>query len=173
MFLVLVTFPVSLCLCFKVGRNPSPFCTSYIFLERCVNFKRSEDFQSKDCTREWVNEYQAFAKVWLYEKGKKKTSLNSKVVQEYERAVVFRLGRLPKGGDKGPGHKQSYCSVICACTKILKGLHFVLPCTEKLTAIDLRTQVFDVVPQEVNDLLFHRKIIFVNIALTLENAGRL
>ena len=26
-----------------------------------------------------------------------------KVVQEYERAVVFRLGRLPKGGDKGPG----------------------------------------------------------------------
>ena len=33
------------------------------------------------------------------------------------------------------------------------GLHFVLPCTEKLTAIDLRTQVFDVVPQEVNHLL--------------------
>ena len=49
----------------------------------------------------------------------------------------------------------------------------MLPCTEKLTAIDLRTQVFDVVPQEVNDLLFHRKIVFVNIALTLENAGRL
>ena len=49
----------------------------------------------------------------------------------------------------------------------------MLPCTEKLTAIDLRTQVFDVVPQEVNDLLFHRKIIFVNIALTLEKAGRL
>ena len=111
-----------------------------------------------------------YVKAWHYEKGKKKTSLNSKVVQEYERAVVFRLGRLPKGGDKGPGHKQSYCCVICACTKILKGLHFVLPCTEKLTAIDLRTQVFDVVPQEVNDLLFHRKIIFVNIALTLEKA---
>ena len=67
--------------------------------------------------------------------------------------------------------KQSYCCVISACTKILKGLHFVLPCTEKLTAIDLRTQVFDVVPQEVNDLLFHRKIIFVNIAHWLENAG--
>ena len=99
--------------------------------------------------------------------------MNSKVVQEYERAVVFRLGRLPKGGDKGPGHKQSLMLRYLCLYKILKGLHFVLPCTEKLTAIDLRTQVFDVVPQEVNDLLFHRKIVFVNIALTLENAGRL
>jgi len=25
------------------------------------------------------------------------------VVQEYERAVIFRLGRLSKGGAKGPG----------------------------------------------------------------------
>ena len=26
-----------------------------------------------------------------------------KVVQEYERAVIFRLGRLKSGGAKGPG----------------------------------------------------------------------
>lgn len=26
-----------------------------------------------------------------------------KVVQEYERAVIFRLGRLVQGGAKGPG----------------------------------------------------------------------
>jgi len=26
-----------------------------------------------------------------------------KVVQEYERAVIFRLGRLLSGGAKGPG----------------------------------------------------------------------
>ena len=26
-----------------------------------------------------------------------------KVVQEYERAVIFRLGRLMQGGAKGPG----------------------------------------------------------------------
>ena len=26
-----------------------------------------------------------------------------KVVQEYERAVIFRLGRLLAGGSKGPG----------------------------------------------------------------------
>ena len=29
------------------------------------------------------------------------------VVQEYERAVIFRLGRLLNGGAKGPGQKQS------------------------------------------------------------------
>ena len=27
------------------------------------------------------------------------------VVQEYERAVIFRLGRLPAGGSKGPGRE--------------------------------------------------------------------
>lgn len=28
---------------------------------------------------------------------------NTQVVQEYERAVIFRLGRLMQGGAKGPG----------------------------------------------------------------------
>lgn len=31
-----------------------------------------------------------------------------KVVQEYERAVIFRLGRLMQGGAKGPG---LFCSI--------------------------------------------------------------
>ena len=53
------------------------------------------------------------------------------LVQEYERAVIFRLGRIKHGEARAPG------------------LHFILPCIDKLTAIDLRTQVFDVVPQEV------------------------
>ena len=30
------------------------------------------------------------------------------VVQEYERAVIFRLGRLPAGGSKGPGEDSRY-----------------------------------------------------------------
>lgn len=30
-----------------------------------------------------------------------------KVVQEYERAVIFRLGRLMQGGAKGPGKASS------------------------------------------------------------------
>ena len=29
------------------------------------------------------------------------------VVQEYERAVIFRLGRLLNGGAKGPGEGQA------------------------------------------------------------------
>ncbi|XP_011050556.1 PREDICTED: uncharacterized protein LOC105143768 isoform X2 [Acromyrmex echinatior] len=32
-----------------------------------------------------------------------------KVVQEYERAVIFRLGRLLSGGAKGPGHGRGKC----------------------------------------------------------------
>jgi len=54
-----------------------------------------------------------------------------RVVQEYERAVIFRLGRLVSGGAKGPG------------------IFFILPCIENYTKIDMRTSVFDVPPQEV------------------------
>ncbi|XP_074655776.1 band 7 protein AGAP004871-like [Tubulanus polymorphus] len=54
-----------------------------------------------------------------------------KVVQEYERAVIFRLGRLLHGGAKGPG------------------IFFVLPCIESYRKVDLRTVSFDVPPQEV------------------------
>ncbi|XP_003380566.1 SPFH/Band 7 domain protein [Trichinella spiralis] len=55
----------------------------------------------------------------------------SKVVQEYERAVIFRLGRLIIGGARGPG------------------IFFVLPCIETYTKVDLRTVSFDVPPQEI------------------------
>ena len=41
-----------------------------------------------------------------------------KVVQEYERAVIFRLGRLLHGGSKGPG--QSYCNVAFNYPRHLK-----------------------------------------------------
>ncbi|XP_072180480.1 band 7 protein AGAP004871-like [Diadema setosum] len=54
-----------------------------------------------------------------------------KVVQEYERAVIFRLGRLISGGARGPG------------------IFFVLPCIEDYTKVDLRTISFDVPPQEI------------------------
>ena len=53
------------------------------------------------------------------------------VVQEYERAVIFRLGRLRAGGAKGPG------------------LFFVMPCIDTYQKVDLRTVSFDVPPQEV------------------------
>merc|ERR1719460_2040604 len=54
-----------------------------------------------------------------------------KVVQEYERAVIFRLGRLLSGGSKGPG------------------IFFVLPCIESYQKVDLRTITLGVPPQEV------------------------
>ena len=56
------------------------------------------------------------------------------VVQEYERAVIFRLGRLRAGGAKGPG------------------LFFIMPCIDTYKKVDLRTVSFDVPPQEVTVL---------------------
>ena len=53
-----------------------------------------------------------------------------KIVQEYERAVIFRLGRaLP--GARGPG------------------LFFILPCIDNFVKVDLRTVSFNVPPQEI------------------------
>jgi len=54
-----------------------------------------------------------------------------KVVQEYERAVVFRLGRMLTGRARGPG------------------VFFVIPCIDIYEKIDLRTQTYDVPPQEI------------------------
>ncbi|XP_037083232.1 mechanosensory protein 2-like [Pollicipes pollicipes] len=54
-----------------------------------------------------------------------------KVVQEYERAVIFRLGRLLQGGAKGPG------------------IFFVAPCIDTFRNVDLRTVSYDVPPQEI------------------------
>jgi regulator of protease activity HflC (stomatin/prohibitin superfamily) len=52
-----------------------------------------------------------------------------KVVQEYERGVIFRLGRLV--GPRGPG------------------LFFILPFVDRMVKIDLRTVTLEVPPQEV------------------------
>jgi len=54
-----------------------------------------------------------------------------KIVQEYERAVIFRVGRLVAGGAKGPG------------------IFFILPCIDNYIKVDLRVVSFDVPPQEI------------------------
>jgi len=54
-----------------------------------------------------------------------------KVVQEYERAVIFRLGRLLSGGARGPG------------------VFFIIPCLDVYQKIDMRTSSYDVPPQEI------------------------
>ncbi|KAH7728176.1 CRE-STO-5 protein [Aphelenchoides avenae] len=51
--------------------------------------------------------------------------------REYERAVIFRLGRLIKRGTKGPG------------------VFFILPCIDTYRMVDLRVLSFDVPPQEI------------------------
>ena len=56
------------------------------------------------------------------------------VVKEYERAVIFRLGRLRSGGAKGPG------------------IFFIVPCIDSYKKLDLRTVTFDVPPQEVTPI---------------------
>jgi regulator of protease activity HflC (stomatin/prohibitin superfamily) len=53
-----------------------------------------------------------------------------KIVKEYERGVIFRLGRV-QGGPKGPG------------------LFILLPLVDKMVKIDLRTVTMDVPPQDV------------------------
>ena len=54
-----------------------------------------------------------------------------KVVQEYERAVIFRLGRLLTGGARGPG------------------VFFIIPCVDNYVKIDMRSMTFEIPPQEV------------------------
>ena len=54
-----------------------------------------------------------------------------KIVTEYQRAVILRLGRKLPGGAKGPG------------------LFFILPCIDEFKTVDLRTVTFDIAPQEI------------------------
>jgi regulator of protease activity HflC (stomatin/prohibitin superfamily) len=53
-----------------------------------------------------------------------------KIVKEYERGVIFRLGRV-QGGAKGPG------------------LFLLIPFVNKMVKVDLRTVTMEVPPQEV------------------------
>jgi regulator of protease activity HflC (stomatin/prohibitin superfamily) len=53
-----------------------------------------------------------------------------KIVKEYERGVIFRIGRV-QGGPKGPG------------------LFILLPVVDRMVKIDLRTVTMEVPPQEI------------------------
>src|SRR5215213_8562581 len=53
-----------------------------------------------------------------------------KIVKEYERGVIFRLGRV-QGGPKGPG------------------LFILIPIVDEMVKVDLRTVTLDVPPQDV------------------------
>ena len=51
------------------------------------------------------------------------------ILKEYERAVVFRLGRMVR--PRGPG------------------ITYIIPLVEKMVRVDLRTVTMDVPPQDV------------------------
>lgn len=86
------------------------------------------------------------------------------MVQEYERVVIFRLGRLLKGGARGPG------------------IFFIIPCIDTYCKVDLRTVSFDVPPQEILsrdsvtvavDAVVYYRISNATIAVAnVENYGR-
>jgi len=82
-----------------------------------------------------------------------------KIVKEYERAVIFRLGRVV--GARGPG------------------LFFIIPIFEKAIIVDLRTQVLDVpvqetitkdnVPVRVNAVVYFRVVDPVKAVTQVKN----
>lgn len=54
-----------------------------------------------------------------------------KVVQEYERAVIFRLGRIRSVKAQGPG------------------MFFIIPCVDDFVKVDLRIFTYNIPPQEI------------------------
>jgi regulator of protease activity HflC (stomatin/prohibitin superfamily) len=86
-----------------------------------------------------------------------------KVLKEYERAVVFRLGRVSKGllGGNGPG------------------LILIIPLIDKMVKVELRTITMDVpaqevitrdnVPVKVNAVVYFRVVEFEKAIVEVEN----
>ncbi|XP_060751891.1 stomatin (EPB72)-like 3b isoform X3 [Tachysurus vachellii] len=57
--------------------------------------------------------------------------ISLKIIKEYERAVIFRLGRIIAKKPKGPG------------------IVFIIPCIDSFVKVDMRTVSFDIPPQEI------------------------
>jgi len=84
-----------------------------------------------------------------------------RILREYERGVIFRLGRLISGGVKGPG------------------LILLIPIIDKMVKVSLRTVVMDVPPQDVitqdnvsikvNAVIYFRVIQPVKAVVEIEN----
>ena len=68
--------------------------------------------------------------------------------QEYERAVIFRLGRLLSGGARGPG------------------VFFIIPCVDVYEKIDMRSQTYEIPPQEVV-ADYHKKLVVLMMMIML------
>ena len=55
-----------------------------------------------------------------------------KVIPQYERAIIFRLGRIKGGAAVGPG------------------VFYIIPCMDSVVSVDTRLKTFDVPPQSVS-----------------------
>ena len=62
-------------------------------------------------------------------------------IPQYERAVVFRLGRIKDGVEQGPG------------------LIRIIPCLDHVERVDTRLKTFDVPPQKVRLPSFKLRLI--------------
>jgi regulator of protease activity HflC (stomatin/prohibitin superfamily) len=82
-----------------------------------------------------------------------------RVVKEYERGVLFRLGRVEPKNLKGPG------------------LRFVWPMIDKLLKVDLRTVTLDVPPQEVitkdNVTIKVNAVVYFNVMNPIDSVIRI
>merc|ERR1712130_386628 len=86
-----------------------------------------------------------------------------KIIPEYQRAVIFRLGRIKGSAAVGPG------------------LFFVIPCTDSFIPVDMRTVSFDIPPQEiltkdsvtiaVDAVVYYRISIPIDSVKNVENAS--
>ncbi|KAL1423555.1 hypothetical protein MTO96_020939 [Rhipicephalus appendiculatus] len=121
-FFIVLTFPLSLLMCIK---NVLHRCLSSLSCrddeERVVEF----DDRLRGLT------VISFFCIAVLRGGGANHALIPRSCRNMREPVIFRLGRLVKGGARGPG------------------LFFIIPCIDNYTKVDLRTVSFDVPPQEI------------------------
>lgn len=78
-------------------------------------------------------------------------------MQEYERAVILRLGRIQSGTNTLRCFFSKTNSYVLGGAKG-PGLFCILPCVDTMITVDLRTITFNVPPQEVRDLSYLSEI---------------
>ena len=77
-----------------------------------------------------------------------KVSRDKVSIQEYERAVIFRLGHLLTGGARGPG------------------VFLVIPCVDVYEKVDMRSQTYEIPPQEAS-LFDNNLILFIKYSFLI------
>ena len=106
--------------------------------------------------------------------------LSWQVVQEYERAVIFRLGRLLSGAAKGPVSKDTrkkYEKCFCWFLIFLwslkifhfQGIFFIIPCVDSYTKVRVHLESVPV-KWEKSSFAKHRILLFLFFAGGYEGA---